>query len=234
LLTKSRINEADVRGGMKPTPAPVVPGYASAKRRILQLLKERPGASLQEISAALGISKAATLGHLPVLESDGLVVRSYQAGKVGRPRVTFRLTDRATALFPQGYTEMSLSALDFIERRMGRDGVAQLLQERAHELEDRHRTRLRRPDLGDRVEELVRIRTEGGYMAETGGRARGSFEIREHNCPILAIAGRFPEACETERRMFETLLSAKVDVQHRMAGGDSVCRFLVRPARKDR
>jgi DeoR family suf operon transcriptional repressor len=206
-------------------------GYTSAKRDILLFLKRRPGASLGEVAEELGISKAAALGHLPQLEAEGVVERSYLAGRVGRPRVTFRLTARAVSLFPQGYTEMSLSALDFIQRRLGRDAVTQLLQERAHELEDRHRDRLTSPDLKQRVDELVRIRTEGGYMAETGGRARGSFQILEHNCPILALAGKFPEACETERRVFASLLKARVDVQHRMAAGDSVCRFLVRPAR---
>ena len=210
---------------------PVAPGYSSPKRAILQLLKERPGASLQEIAEGLGVSKAAVLGHLPALEREGLVIRLYQAGHVGRPRATFRLTDRAATLFPQGYTEMSLCALDFIERRLGRDAVVEVLQERAHELEDRHRARLEGASLQDRVGALVKIRTEGGYMAETGGRSKGTFEIREHNCPILALAGRYPEACETERRMFERMLSARVDVQHRMAAGDSVCRFLVRPAR---
>jgi|HubBroStandDraft_1064217.scaffolds.fasta_scaffold78260_2 DeoR family transcriptional regulator, suf operon transcriptional repressor len=209
--------------------ASLTPGYSSAKRELLALLKRQPGASLGEVAEGVGLSKAAVLGHLAPLESEGLVERAYRAGQVGRPRVTFRLTDRAAALFPQGYTEMSLCALEFIERRLGRTGVVQLLQERAHELEDRHRVRLDLPLLRDRVGELARIRTEGGYMAETTPKTRGAFEIREHNCPILALAGTFPEACETERRMFETLLQARVDVDHRLAAGDPVCRFRVRP-----
>jgi predicted ArsR family transcriptional regulator len=216
---------------MTTDPSGVAPGYSSPKRAILELLKQHPGASLQEVAEGLGVSKVAALGHVATLESDGLLARAYQAGHVGRPRVTFRLTERAATLFPQGYTEMSLCALDFIQRRLGEDAVTEVLQERARELEDRHRSRLRQPALQDRVRELVRIRTEGGYMAEGGGRARGAFEIREHNCPILALAGRFPAACETERRMFERMLDARVDVQHRMAAGDSVCRFLVRPTR---
>ncbi len=65
-------------------------------------------------------------------------------------------------------------------------------------------------------------------MAEVGPRRRGSIEMLEHNCPILAVAERFPEACETERRMFESLLAARVDVAHRVVAGDPVCRFLVR------
>lgn len=209
-------------------PLPEGKGYSSPKRGILLLLKRQPDTSLAEIARSLDISKVAALGHLEKLEGDGLVVRSYRAGKVGRPRVLFRLAQRALALFPQGYTEMSLSALEFIERRLGRSAVAELLTQRAHEVTDRSAPRLKSGTLARRVEELVRIRTEGGYMAEMGPRRKGTVEMVEHNCPILAIAGRFPEACETERRMFESMMRARVEVSHRVVAGDPVCRFLLR------
>jgi len=214
-----------------PVPAApsIPPAYSSAKRAILLLLKRRPGASLEEVSRALGISKAGVLGHLPKLEGAGLVERAYRAGRVGRPRVVFRLTPRAIELFPHGYTEMSLAALEFIERKLGPPGVAELLQQRAHELAERHRDRLGRGDLATRVRELARLRTEGGYMAEASARSRGGVELVEHNCPILALADRFPIACETERRMFESVLGARVDVTHRVVAGDAVCRFRIRP-----
>ncbi len=208
-------------------------GYSSPKQGILLHLKRSPGASLAEVAAALGVSKAAALGHLQKLEGDGLIARSYRAGQVGRPRVVFRLTGGAAALFPHNYTEMSLCALEFIERRLGRSAVAELLTQRAHDVADRHRTRLQTGTLGARVGELARLRTEGGYMAELGPRSRGSFELVEHNCPVLAIAGRYPEACETERRMFESMLGAKVETSHRVVAGDPVCRFRIRDARRD-
>jgi len=213
------------------TPAPEVSGYSSPKRGILLLLKRRPDSSLADVARELGISKVAALGHVQKLESDGLVVRSYQSGRVGRPRVLFRLAPGATSLFPQGYAEMSLSALEFIERRLGRTAVAELLNQRANEVADRHRARLASGALTHRVGELAQIRTEGGYMAEVASHPRGSIGLVEHNCPILAIAGRFPEACETERRMFESLLRANVQVSHRVVAGDPVCRFLVREKR---
>jgi DeoR family transcriptional regulator, suf operon transcriptional repressor len=205
-----------------------VPGYSSPKRAILVLLKRAPDASLAEIAEELDISKVAALGHLEKLESDGLVVRSYRAGKVGRPRVLFRLAPGALSLFPQGYSEMSLCALEFIERRLGREAVGELLTQRAHDVADRNVPRMRAGSLAGRVEELVRIRTEGGYMAEMGPRRKGTVEMLEHNCPILSIAQRFPEACQTEQRMFESLLRARVEVSHRVVAGDPVCRFLVR------
>jgi len=201
---------------------------SSSKSAALTLLKRSPDSSLDAVATGLGISKVAALGHMQRLESEGLVQRSYQAGHVGRPRVHFRLTERGATLFPQAYTEMSLCALEFIERRLGREAVAELLSQRAGEVADRNWSRVRTGPLASRVAELARIRSEGGYMAEVAGRRAGSVELREHNCPILALARQYPEACETERRMFESLLHAKVDVSHRVVAGDPVCRFLIR------
>lgn len=208
--------------------------YSTPKTAALTILKRQPDASLSEIAQGLGISKVAALGHLQRLESDGLVERSYEAGHVGRPRVRFRLTDRGTSVFPHAYTEMSLCALEFIEQRLGRPAVGELLSQRAGDVADRNWSRLRSGTLPARVTELAQIRTEGGYMAEVADRKRGSVELREHNCPILAIAQRFPEACETERRLFERLLHAKVDVSHRVVAGDPVCRFLIREGRSSK
>ena len=205
-------------------------GFSSAKREILLLLKRRPGRSLGEIADALGVTKVAVLRHVETLEQGGLIERSYRRGSVGRPRVQFTLSVGSARLFPHNYAEVSVCALEFIERRLGRPAVKELLQERAHEVADEHRAHLAQGDLRERVQKLVQIRTQGGYMAELGPRTRGTLELLEHNCPILALAERFPEACETERRMFESMLHTRVDVSHRVVQGDPVCRFRIRRA----
>ena len=204
------------------------PSHSTSKSAALTLLKRGPDSSLAQVAHGLAISKVAALGHMQRLESEGLVERSYRAGHVGRPTVLFRLTERGSTLFPQAYTEMSRCALEFIERRLGREAVAELLSQRASEVADRNWSRLQSGPLPARVAELARVRTEGGYMAEIGGRRPGVVELREHNCPILALAREYPEACETERRMFESVLRAKVEVSHRVVAGDPVCRFLIR------
>jgi DeoR family suf operon transcriptional repressor len=208
-------------------------GFSSSKRELLILLKQRPNLSLSEIAAERRVSKVAVLHHLSALEDQGLVERSYEHSSVGRPAVHFQLSRKSADLFPQAYTQMSITALEYIERHLGREAVVGMLQERSHALADQNRTRLSAPMLRHRVEELARLRSEGGYMAEVGGKKGSAVEMREHNCPILAIAGQFPEACEVERRMFESMLRAKVSTSHRVVAGDPVCRFLVRPRRED-
>ncbi|HYK92486.1 MAG TPA: MarR family transcriptional regulator [Thermoplasmata archaeon] len=209
-------------------------GFSSQKQAILLALKRGGNLSLKEVAAALGVTRVAALRHLSVLESQRLVERSYRHQGVGRPQVYFRLAATSTGLFPQAYTQMSVCALQFIEQRLGRAAVVELLQQRAHELEDRGHARFQGKSLAGQVAELARFRQEGGYMAEVGARRSGSVEMLEHNCPILAIAQEFPEACEVERTMFESMLRANVSATHRVVAGDPVCRFLIRPRAEDR
>jgi len=203
-------------------------GFSSSKKQILLTLKRQGSVSLTDLAAALKISKMATLKHLTTLEGKGLIERSSRAGGRGRPRAYFALSDRSTSLFPEAYTHMTLTALRFIEEKLGRDAIVRLLRQRSQEVLDANRNQVSEGNLKDKVAELVKIRDEGGYMAEVGRAGRNVVEMFEHNCPIMAVAETYPEACRVEREMFQNLLGADVETSHRVVAGDPVCRFLVR------
>ena len=202
--------------------------FSSTKKQLLLTLKRQGSVSLADLADALQISKMATLKHLTALETKGLVGRSFKPSGRGRPRAYFTLTDRTSNLFPEAYTHMTLAALRFIEERLGRDAVVRLLKQRAQDVLDANRTRVPDGGLKERVSELVRIRDEGGYMAELGHAGKGAIEMFEYNCPIMAVADTYPEACRVERELFEKLLRADVETSHRVVAGDPMCRFLVR------
>jgi predicted ArsR family transcriptional regulator len=203
-------------------------GFSSSKKQILLTLKRAGSVSLTELAASLHISKMATLKHLAILEGKGLVDRSSRQGGRGRPRAVFSLSEGSSSLFPEAYTHMTLSALRFIEEKIGPGAVVQLLEKRAQEVLDANRDRVPDGNLKSKVVELVKIRDEGGYMAELGRAGRTSVEMLEHNCPIMAVAETYPEACRVEREMFQKLLGADVETSHRVVAGDPVCRFLIR------
>ncbi|TLZ77299.1 MAG: transcriptional regulator [Methanobacteriota archaeon] len=206
-------------------------GFSSAKKQILLTLKRQGSVSLGDLATGLAISKMATLKHLSALEGKGLVERSSRAGGRGRPRAFFALTRNASTLFPEAYTHMTLSALRFIEEKLGRDAVVRLLEQRAQEVLDANRGRMPDGGLKEKVGELVKIRDEGGYMAELGHSGKNVIEMMEHNCPIMAVAETYPEACGVERELFQKLLRADVETSHRVVAGDPVCRFLIRHRR---
>lgn len=203
-------------------------GFSSQKQALLVFLKKHEGPSLTEVARELGISKVAALRHLAALEREELVERFQLVHGVGRPSVHFRLRPESRGLFPEAYTDVSLAALAYLEEKLGRAAVAEVLERRSREVRARHAARFRDKSLPDRVRELERVREEGGYMPEASRVGKRHFQLCEYNCPILAIAGRFGEACESERRLFEGWLGAGVKVTHRVVAGAPVCRFLIR------
>ncbi len=207
---------------------PVDTGFSATKKALLESLKRFGDRSLTDLSAELRISKMATLKHLSVLEDRGLVERSFLAEGRGRPRAHFRLTRKATRLFPEAYTHLTLCALQFIETKMGREAVVQLLRQRNQEVYAASRDRFEDRSFRDKVQTLVALRAEGGYMAERGRIGSQSVELLEHNCPIMAIAEKYGEACQVEVDLFQKLLHADVEASHRVVAGDPVCRFLIR------
>ena len=70
-------------------------------------------------------------------------------------------------------------------------------------------------------------------MAESRGTPGPGYELLEFNCPILAVAEEFGEACTVERELFERVLNADVETTHRVVAGNQVCRFLIRPREKE-
>jgi predicted ArsR family transcriptional regulator len=202
-------------------------GFASTKKEILTTLKRDGRTSLANLAQSLGISKMATLKHLTALEAKGIVERSFQAGGRGRPRAYFALTSKAARLFPEAYANMTICALQFIEQKMGRPAVVRLLQQRNQEVYARNRHRFEDKDFPGRVEELVSLREESGYMAQRGKIGTRSAEVLEHNCPIMAVAQSYGEACTAEVEMFQKLLHADVEATHRVVAGAPVCRFVV-------
>src|SRR2546427_2740712 len=206
-------------------------GFSATKKRVLLLLKRGGSASLADLAGSLRISKMATLKHMTGLEGKGLVERFFPGGGRGRPRVYFRLTKKAGPLFPEAYVQMTETALAFVEKKLGRGAVEELMKQRAQELYAKHRGDLEDRDLKARVHELARIRDEGGYMAEVGTTRKNTIEMLEHNCPIFAVADKYHEACSVERDLFQKLLRADVETSHRVVAGGAGCRFPIRPPR---
>jgi predicted ArsR family transcriptional regulator len=202
--------------------------FSSTKKRLLLLMKREGPTSLEDLASAVRVSKMAALKHMNAFEAKGLVQRSFRSGGRGRPRVIFSLTSKASPLFPEAYVQMTEAALGFVEKKLGREAVEELLKQRTQELYVKHRGTMEGKDLRGRVEELVRIRDAGGYMADLGTARKDTFEMLEHNCPIYAVAQKYGEACAVEQDLFRKLLKADVDASHRVVAGDPVCRFLIR------
>jgi len=206
--------------------------FGSTKREVLLILKREGQADLQTLAERLHISKMAVHKHIQELEQHGLVQRTSVRGTKGRPRLALQLAPEATNLFPKAYAAVTCAALAYIEEKLGRKAVEEALRRRQTETLSMYRDQVNAGTLAGRVHQLATLRDREGYMAEDKRAGQSNFEILEHNCPIIAIAEIYWEACNVENEMFQKVLGANVETTHRVVAGANVCRFLISPRRR--
>ena len=199
------------------------------KRKILYYLKVMKQAGLKDLSKVMKISRMAVHKHLSDLQDRGLVESVEIRKGVGRPTMQYSLSNTGKTAFPKSYGEIATHALDYLEKKMGKDAVESVLRERQKELLEKYSVHMKDMKFNERVKELARIRDEEGYIAESKkDRKRNSHTLLEYNCPIIMIAEKHWEACSIETELFEHILDATVEVTHRAAKGDSICKFLIK------
>jgi DeoR family suf operon transcriptional repressor len=219
---------------MEPEEAPANPlatsaTFGSTKREILLVLKREGQSDLQTLAKHFHISKMAVHKHVQELEDQGLVQRVTLRGAKGRPRHGLQLAPKSSNLFPKAYAGVTCAALAYIEEKLGRKAVEEALRRRQSETLPVYKEQVNAETLGDRVHQLAQLRDRDGYIAEDKKTGASKFEILEHNCPIIAIAENYWEACTVENEMFRKVLDANVETTHRVVDGANVCRFLITP-----
>jgi predicted ArsR family transcriptional regulator len=207
------------------------PDREKTRRRIVKLLKTEGALDSTTLGARLGVSAMAVRQHLYALQDQRLVIAKERPVPLGRPAKYWELTREADRLFPEAYAELSVSLIDALTDSFGPEGLQQILE---------HRTRRQRAaysvlipaamPLGKKLEQLARIRTEEGYMAEVQPRDRDGFLFIENHCPICVAAAGCKGLCQNELALFQSILGREVSVRRleHIVTGERRCVYEVR------
>ncbi len=196
------------------------------RRQILDILKRKRTATLDELAREIGLSAVTIRAHLSVLERDDLVTSEEVRGKIGRPHFAYSLAEGAEDQFPAAYDIVAHRFLDAFRVVVGTDLMGRLVDQVAQQWAAEHHARMYGKDLKSRVEEAAKIRCEEGAMA-VSEQHTGSFLIRQYHCPALRIARRHPEVCHAELEYMRRMLGAAVERESSIRGGDAVCSYRV-------
>jgi len=176
------------------------------RRTILDMLKRDGPRDATAMAASLGVSPMAVRQHLYALNEEGLVAATEAAGRVGRPRKLWGLTDAADAFFPSGYADLTAGLMAGLREAFGEAGIEKIVAVRTRQQIETYRDRMAgAATLADRLALLADIRTEEGYMAAATNDGDG-FLFVENHCPICAAARSCTALCRGELELFEAVL----------------------------
>ncbi len=184
------------------------------RREIVKLLKTEGAMDSAQLAERLGLTAMAIRQHLYSLQNEKLVTAVEKPVPFGRPVKHWRLTQEADKYFPEAYAELSVSLIRDLEDAFGKEGLERLIDLRCKRQDADYKNRITESvSLKDKLKQLVRIRTEEGYMAEVKTEKDGSYLLVENHCPICAAATICQGFCSKELDIFRNVLGSKVQVE---------------------
>jgi len=206
------------------------PAERKTRRAITKLLKTEGPLDSAKLAERLGLTAMAVRQHLYALQREGLVAAEARPVPIGRPAKFWRLTREADRLFPEAYAELSVALIDSVKDAFGDEGLERVLTSRCARQRMDYGKRIRPGDrLEKRLQELAKVRTEEGYMAEIRSEGEGSYLLVENHCPICAAANACQGFCSTELDLFRSVLGPGVSVERaeHIIKGDQRCVYRV-------
>ena len=195
-----------------------------AQRRVLEALKRLGEATADELAESLTITGSAVRQHLAALRSAGFVDSTPERGHAGRPSDRYHATDASEQLFGAS-TEFAVQLLELVGEE-DPELVDRLFTRRRERLVATSSAALEDMSVPDRVAAVTKRLDAEGYLADSEGVSDGDHRIHLHNCPIWAIAGRYPQACAAELAFVQELIpDAEVTRSSLKTDGTHTCTY---------
>jgi len=206
-----------------------IPSKKSSARQsiLLHLKKSDAGLTVDELAQRLEVTPMAVRRHLGVLESAGLLRSVVERRPKGRPAHVYSLAEAGHDIFPSNYSGLLNVLLECLEETSGPEAVQTIFERWKEKLVSFARERLDGLAFEERLQGLVRLLEDEGFMPEVEQERPGVYRLLEYNCPIRKVATRYDEACHFEQEVYRELLGGSVERVRRIVDGDACCAYVV-------
>ncbi|EOP62782.1 DeoR family transcriptional regulator [Bacillus cereus VD136] len=199
----------------------------TTKEEIVQLLKINGEQTVASLAESLEITEMAVRRHLSKLEKEEIIQSKMVRQHVGRPTYLYDLSQKGEDSFPKDYKQFALEVLEDLESIGDETLVNAILKARTNRMEEQLQKRMSSQDnVLQKLREVAAIQEKNGYMVQVKQEGENSYILQKQNCPLKAVAEKYPQLCLEEENMYKRLFSDKnVKVLSNMCNGDCHCSY---------
>jgi predicted ArsR family transcriptional regulator len=208
----------------------------AVRKHILEILKEREGATVAELADCLNMAPVSVRHHLDILQGDNLICvdRLERKGNVGRPQQIYTLTEDASELFPDNFAALAAGLLrqmkDVLSPEQVEVAFRAVAQEMALQLAHEGLDELPLPA---RLERVSTFLSEQGYLAKwevDTANPEGGFLLHKCNCPYNGVSDEHRELCVMDQVLVNELMGQPCQRVRSMAEDGRCCSYRVASA----
>jgi predicted ArsR family transcriptional regulator len=200
----------------------------TTRRLILQYLKERGSATVDELAAMLHLTSVTVRHHLDILRNEGLVAEPVirHRSTPGRPQYAYALTEKASEHFPKNYCDLASKVLEEVRTAAPPHGVGAFFEAVAARMAGSAPPLTPGEPMEDRLDRAALYLNTQGYVAHWEPTAEG-FRLHTCNCPYEALADENPELCRMDLSLVGQLLGCAPRCVCRVSEGASTCSYVI-------
>lgn len=201
----------------------------STRDRVLQTLAKKPGATINDLAAAVDINPISVRHHLTSLQVEGLVQAQEEKHGVGRPRLIYTLTEHGMEKFPTRYLRLTSRLLDQLKSSLPQPMVKKLFTEMATSLAEDYAVQMQGLSMEERLELIRELLAEEGFTVEWE-KVKDQYRIHEITCPYLQIGQTHPEVCTVDQTLISKMLAVPAEKVQCILDGSAHCTYVVQSA----
>lgn len=192
---------------------------------ILHGIKSAPNSTVEDLAELANVSPVTVRHHLNALLAEGTIESNTVRRKVGRPYYVYSLSERGQELFPKRYVRLTSRLLDEMKDRLPSDVVNEIFDGVVNNVLDEHRGEFERLLFEERLDYLVKLLSEEGFLSTWEKVSDGTYQLIEYSCPYLSIGSTHIEVCSLDRKIMHGVLELPVHQDSCMLHGSDCCRF---------
>ncbi|KYK38928.1 MAG: ArsR family transcriptional regulator [Theionarchaea archaeon] len=200
-------------------------GMCSSRYEILRILK-RGACTVDDLSSRIEISPTAIRQHLTILEGESLVRRERLKEGIGRPKVSYMITEKAEELFPKYYSWLTEFLIEEIIEENGEQKLDFIFDNIGIKFSELYAERVQGKSLEERVTVATDILNEWGAYASSENDG-DTYWLRNYNCSFYDVAQKYPQVCNVHSTFLEMLLDHPTERITSMAQGDECCAYRI-------
>ncbi len=210
----------------------------AVRKHILEILKEREGATVAELAEVLEMAPVSVRHHLDLLQGDNLICvdRLERKGNVGRPQQVYALTPDANEYFPDNFAALALGLVRQLKRVLPPDQVEAAFCNLAQDFAGKLEPQLAGLDTEHRLDRVTAFLNERGYLARwerDEDDPAGSYLLHKCNCPYAGVSDRHSELCLMDQVLINELVGEPCLRTQSMAEDSRCCTYRVGGAAHD-
>jgi len=204
----------------------------AVRKHILELLKERNGATVAELAESLNMAPVSVRHHLDILQGDNLisVERLERKGNVGRPQQVYALTQVANEHFPDNFAALAAGLVRQLKRVLPPDEVEAAFKSLAQDFAATMQPTVAGLPVEERLEAVAHFLNERGYLARwemNGVSSDGGYLLHKCNCPYAGVSDEHNELCLMDQALINELMGESCQRVQSMAADARCCTYRV-------